>query len=58
MPATSQQVESAYLAAFEKRDAETYNLLKANNDLDLTAAGEELQSRRVIEAADGQQLVL
>jgi hypothetical protein len=49
----AQQIEAAYLAALEKRDAENYNLLKANNDLQLAQMGEELQNRRVQEAQAG-----
>lgn len=49
----AQQIEAAYLAALEKLDAENYNLLKANNDLQLAQLGEELQSRRVHEAQAG-----
>lgn len=49
----AQQIEAAYLAALEKRDAENYNLLRANNDLQLALMGEELQNRRVNEARAG-----
>ncbi|MCI0698183.1 Ig-like domain-containing protein [candidate division KSB1 bacterium] len=49
----AQQIEAAYLAALEKRDAESYNLLKANNDLQLAMEGVELQNRRVNEAQAG-----
>lgn len=49
----AQQIEAAYLAALEKRDAENYNLLKANNDLQLALMGEELQNRRLNEAQAG-----
>jgi hypothetical protein len=49
----AQQIEAAYLAALEKRDAENYNLLKANNDLQLAMEGVELQNRRVNEAQAG-----
>jgi hypothetical protein len=55
--AIAQQIEAAYLAALEKRDAENYNLLKASNDLQLAAAGEELQRRRINEAQDGRVLI-
>jgi hypothetical protein len=49
----AQQIEAAYLAALEKRDAENYNLLKAHHDLELAQASEELQNRRVQEAQAG-----
>ena len=49
--AIAQQIEAAYLAALEKRDAETYNLLKAQQRSRPRAAGEELQDRRIGEAA-------
>ncbi len=49
----AQQIEAAYLAALEKRDVENYNLLKANNDLQLALEGVELQNRRVHEAQAG-----
>ncbi len=49
----AQQIEAAYLAALEKRDAENYNLLRANNDLQLAFEGVELQNRRVNEAQAG-----
>jgi hypothetical protein len=55
--ALAQQIEAGYLAALEKQDAENYNLLKANNDLDLATMGVELQKRRVTEAQDGQDLI-
>ena len=43
----AQQVEEAFLAALEKRDAEVYNLLKAGHDLHLAEATVELQALRV-----------
>lgn len=49
----AQQIEAAYLAALEKLDAENYNLLRANNDLQLAFEGVELQNRRVHEAQAG-----
>src|SRR5262249_21711299 len=54
----AQQVEASYLAALEKRDVETYNLMKAGFDLDLAQAGEVLQGLRVTEAAGGERLAL
>ncbi|MDQ3829140.1 MAG: hypothetical protein M3361_07485, partial [Candidatus Tectomicrobia bacterium] len=52
----AQQVEGAFLAALEKRDAETYNLLKAGHDLQLAAATVDLQALRVTEAEGGVML--
>src|SRR5262249_25891295 len=50
------QMEAAMLSAFEKRDAELYNLLKARQDVKLTRAGVRLQDLRVHEAEDGVKL--
>src|SRR5262249_54351598 len=47
------QMEAALLAALEKRDAESYNLLKAGQDLELAGATVDLQELRVKEATDG-----
>ena len=52
----AQQVEQAFLAALEKRDAEVYNLLKAGHDLQLAGATVDLQALRVTEAQDGIDL--
>jgi Tc toxin complex TcA C-terminal TcB-binding domain/Bacterial Ig domain len=49
----AQQVEQAFLAALEKRDAEAYNLLKAGHDLQLASATVNLQALRVKEAQQG-----
>jgi hypothetical protein len=49
----AQQVEQAFLAALEKRDAEAYNLLKAGHDLQLAGATVNLQALRVEEAQQG-----
>jgi hypothetical protein len=49
----AQQVEQAFLAALEKRDAEVYNLLKAGHDLDLAGENVKLQNLRVKEAQQG-----
>jgi hypothetical protein len=49
----AQQVEQAFLAALEKRDAENYNRLKAGHDLDLAKASVTLQGLRVTEASQG-----
>ena len=50
------QMEAAMLAAFEKRDAELYTLLKARQDVKLTRAGVRLQDMRVREAEAGVKL--
>ena len=52
----AQQVEQAFLAALEKRDAEVYNLLKAGHDLQLAGATVDLQALRVTEAEGGVKL--
>ncbi|HMS83069.1 MAG TPA: hypothetical protein PKD12_05435 [Nitrospira sp.] len=52
----AQQVEAAFLASLEKRDAEAYNLLKAGHDLQLAAATVSLQGTRVKEAEEGIRL--
>jgi hypothetical protein len=52
----AQQVEAAFLAALEKRDAEVYNLLKAGHDLQLAAATVDLQALRITEAEGGEKL--
>lgn len=52
----AQQVEATYLATLEKRDAEAYNLLRANQDLGLAQANVQLQDLRVAEASDGVEL--
>jgi Tc toxin complex TcA C-terminal TcB-binding domain/Bacterial Ig domain len=49
----AQQVEQAFLAALERRDAEAYNLLKAGHDLQLAGATVNLQVLRVKEAQQG-----
>lgn len=50
------QFEAAMLAALEKRDAEYYQVLKANQDMQLTRQGLRLQELRVREAEDGVEL--
>lgn len=50
------QFEAAMLAALEKRDAEYYQRLKANQELQLTRQGVRLQELRVREAEDGVTL--
>lgn len=52
----AQQMEAQYLAALEKRDAETYSLIKARHDLGLTQATVQLQDLRIGEAAGGVNL--
>ena len=46
----AQQMESAFLAALEKRDGEAYTLLQADQDLQLTDETVQLQNMRVKEA--------
>lgn len=54
--AHAQQLESAFLSALQQRDAESYNLLKARQDVALSRAGLKLQDLRVKEAEDGVEL--
>jgi hypothetical protein len=54
--AQAQQLESAFLAALEKRDMEAYNLLKAKQDVQLAFATVQLQNLRLQEAQDGVTL--
>lgn len=54
--AIAQQVEGVYLAALEKFDAESYNLLRARQDLQLSRAGVRLQELRLDAANDGVHL--
>lgn len=49
----AQQVETAFLSALEKRDAEFYNLMKARQDIRTTQAGIRLQDLR-IKVAEGE----
>jgi Tc toxin complex TcA C-terminal TcB-binding domain len=49
----AQQVEQAFLAALERRDAEVYNLLKAGHDLQLAGATVNLHTLQVKEAEQG-----
>ncbi|WP_374562910.1 hypothetical protein [Ideonella sp.] len=53
----AQQVEQAFLAALEKRDAETYSLLKAGQDLQLASAAVDLHTLQVLEAEQGVGVV-
>ncbi|HSH80569.1 MAG TPA: LamG-like jellyroll fold domain-containing protein, partial [Herpetosiphonaceae bacterium] len=52
----AQQIEAAFLAALEKRDAANYDRLRAGFDLDLARAGEELQQLRVTESQNAIEL--
>jgi hypothetical protein len=47
------QIEAGLLAAFEKADAESYNLLKARQDLRLAQGSVQVQHQRVREASEG-----
>jgi hypothetical protein len=53
---TAAQMEAALLAALEKRDAESYNLLKATQDVELAGETVRLHDLRVKEAKDGVTL--
>jgi len=53
---TAAQMEAALLAALEKRDAESYNLLKATQDVELAGETVRLHDLRVKEANDGIDL--
>jgi Tc toxin complex TcA C-terminal TcB-binding domain len=50
------QMEAALLAALEKHDAESYNLLKAIQDVELASETVRLQDLRVVEAVNGIRL--
>ncbi len=50
------QMEASMLAALEKRDAEYYNRLKAQQDIELARGQVNLQNLRVKEAEDGVTL--
>ena len=52
----AQQLEASFLSAIEKFDAESYNLLKARQDLEMAKASIRLQDLRVKEAKDGVKL--
>ncbi|MGB0127643.1 MAG: neuraminidase-like domain-containing protein [Rhodocyclaceae bacterium] len=52
----AQQVEAAFLATLEKRDAEMYSLLKAGHDLQLAGSTVDLHALRVTEAEGGVTL--
>jgi hypothetical protein len=46
----AQQVESAYLGALERRDAETYSVFQANHDIQVARATVSLQDLKVADA--------
>lgn len=50
------QTEAAMLAAFEKRDAEAYTLMRARQDLHVATAQVQLETLRVTEAESGERL--
>jgi hypothetical protein len=50
------QMEAALLAALEKHETESYNLLKAIQDVELASETVRLQNLRLNEAADGIRL--
>lgn len=50
------QMEASMLSALEKKDAESYNLLKANQDVSLTQAQVRLGDLQVTQAQDSVQL--
>jgi len=52
----AQQLETAYLSALEKRDAEAYNLLKARQDLSIVHSSLRLHDMQVTAANDGVKL--
>jgi hypothetical protein len=54
--ALAQQIEAAFLAALEKRDAEYYSLMRAKQDVRLTRASVRLQDLRVREAEGSVKL--
>ncbi|HVG39502.1 MAG TPA: hypothetical protein VM870_09445 [Pyrinomonadaceae bacterium] len=47
------QIEAAFLAALEKSDKESYDLLTARSNVQLAQAGVRLQDLRMMEAQDG-----
>jgi hypothetical protein len=52
----AQQIEAAFLSTLEKRDAEYYQRLKAQQEIELAHAGVRLQDLRVREAQDNVTL--
>ncbi|MDN3249779.1 MULTISPECIES: neuraminidase-like domain-containing protein [unclassified Streptomyces] len=53
---SAQQIEAAMLSAFEKRDAEAYSMLRANQDLELAQTGVQLENLRLKYAHDSVTL--
>jgi hypothetical protein len=53
LTALAGQVEGAFLAALERRDAEAYSVLQAQQDAELTGMTVQLQELRLTEARDG-----
>lgn len=51
----AQQLESSYLSFLDKLDQETYNILRARHDLDISNANVTLQGLRVTEADTGRK---
>ncbi len=51
----AQQLESSYLSSLEKFDQETYTILRARHDLDISKAQVTLQGLRLTEASTGIQ---
>jgi hypothetical protein len=54
--AMAQQMEATYLSFLEKRDQETYSILRARQDLGIARANVSLQDLRVTEADHGKTL--
>jgi hypothetical protein len=52
----TQQIESQFLAAMEKRDAEYYNLMKARQDLQTANSTVQLQNLRIKQANDEKRV--
>jgi len=52
----AQQIEGSYLAAIVQGEAETYNIMKARQDLGIGQANVQLQDLRIGEASDGVTL--
>ena len=52
----AQQLEHAFLSALQQRDAESYSLLKARQDVAAARAGLKLQDLRIREAEDAVDL--
>jgi hypothetical protein len=52
----AQQIETAFLSALEKRDAEAYSAFKARQDLQVARAGVRLHDLQVKQAQDGIEL--